>query len=646
MENLSENFKNKISRSPKNLRSKVQFTSPDFKKGKSNFNSSVSHLEVEKDLVADKEVSEVSMITVNLVDYTKKDFSLNNDSISRINSKAKLNNLNQNPKIDRKYKFQRYASIKSVASSYNIEVDIMNNSNQKKTELKFIELVTEVAKNDENITFEKYRKFKMALNNVLVLRSSSNDPEIATLLKSLRNISSFNQRNHHISDALYKRSIATILKLKNCVNISHIWSDIRTKASEKKKQESRIVGQSKNLMMFLPKSPFRRTWEYAILYISVINIVLSPLFWVTGYTAVISIWYLILEALFFFDISLRFNFAYYDSNNNIAVDDKAIIMHYLKNEFIFDFLPIFPFYLFINEPYQDTSKLLKVFGITKFHRLYSWIEESKYVQHIRILLLCLVMLLFAHFVGILSFLFISHSEKFRMMQPQEINECLRMSSFNYEFRLNCVYSFSVFDGLSLVMKEDIELYDLTYMNFLFFLIVFIHVCVTFVNGTISLYLTNLASSYWKRELKDKMLMEYFEKTSLDHNFRNEIRALIKFNRDRHTIDNRLVSLMTSTIKDRVLAIKNISVIRKLTFFSEHKVDDVILGSFLGKLVRHNYSVFDVIYDTGETTKGLYVLDEGKLDFGTYQLPLIKGKDQNWMLLGPDEIRSLELNRKN
>ena len=55
------------------------------------------------------------------------------------------------------------------------------------------------------------------------------------------------------------------------------------------------------------------------------------------------IYYLLQIALFFFDMILTFNLAYYNDYGELTTSRSSITINYLKSWFIIDLLSIFPF---------------------------------------------------------------------------------------------------------------------------------------------------------------------------------------------------------------------------------------------------------------------------------------------------------------
>lgn len=116
----------------------------------------------------------------------------------------------------------------------------------------------------------------------------------------------------------------------------------------------------------MPESVFKILWDSILLIILIINIFYIPLeISFTSHSEFsfnkLGIFFDDIPAwIFLFDVLLKFNLAYYDKGV-IVTNRVKIIKNYLNNQFFWDFIVIFPYYLsfILSIPYLDVILLLR-----------------------------------------------------------------------------------------------------------------------------------------------------------------------------------------------------------------------------------------------------------------------------------------------
>ena len=90
---------------------------------------------------------------------------------------------------------------------------------------------------------------------------------------------------------------------------------------------------------------------------------------------------IITTCIFFLDLFVNFNSAYYNNSGKLIISRRNIVIKYLKGWFFLDFIATFPFFLFtqIKAVYVTkiikSSKLLKIINLARLIRMFKIIKQ-------------------------------------------------------------------------------------------------------------------------------------------------------------------------------------------------------------------------------------------------------------------------------
>jgi potassium channel len=97
-------------------------------------------------------------------------------------------------------------------------------------------------------------------------------------------------------------------------------------------------------------------------------------------------------------LTVSFNLAYYDEENNVVTDRVLIAKDYIRGMFWIDFIGVFPFYLFAlriaGETGEDTDlsrylSLLRLLRLVRLHRVKELFDILQYNTHVSLTALTL-----------------------------------------------------------------------------------------------------------------------------------------------------------------------------------------------------------------------------------------------------------------
>lgn len=133
----------------------------------------------------------------------------------------------------------------------------------------------------------------------------------------------------------------------------------------------------------------------------------------------------ILLAVFIVDMIINFNLAFYDENDKIVYDRKAIARQYLRRMFWIDLIGVIPFYVIALEisgemgnenQFTRNLALLRLFKMVRLHRVLRFFSVVKYSRKISFMSLtlmrnCSIVLAWTHLWACIMF-FIARESAF------------------------------------------------------------------------------------------------------------------------------------------------------------------------------------------------------------------------------------------
>lgn len=184
-----------------------------------------------------------------------------------------------------------------------------------------------------------------------------------------------------------------------------------------------IRNRSVGCVTINPNKPFRILWETLGIVI-IIWVTLSLPFKLAFLTESINdkdplfLFQVFVNIFFIFDLVLNFYTAYYDENDVLVTDARAIKLHYVKSWFVIDLLAAIPFdyaILVLSDHYYTALegtkalrilKLLRLFKLLRLHNIYRFFgrfEEHLSNTFVRLFKLGVTLVLWLHLDACLFF---------------------------------------------------------------------------------------------------------------------------------------------------------------------------------------------------------------------------------------------------
>lgn len=152
---------------------------------------------------------------------------------------------------------------------------------------------------------------------------------------------------------------------------------------------------SKGWFLFLPASPFKSIWGSIYLVLMLHTAFTMPFIMAFMDIDGDRVWTYLeptIDGLFFFDILVTFNSAFYNAAGELVTGRKSIVLAYLKGWFILDLAACIPFYAFQSNSQGDVSdessasqykSFLRLGRLPRLYRLLRLTRIFKFIKHYR-----------------------------------------------------------------------------------------------------------------------------------------------------------------------------------------------------------------------------------------------------------------------
>ena len=177
--------------------------------------------------------------------------------------------------------------------------------------------------------------------------------------------------------------------------------------------------KGKKSYMVYPDDEFKDNWDMVISLILIYICLVTPvrIAFVDGEDSMLfSVSGKVVDFIFFMDIILTFNMAYYDEDYVIISDRKIIAGNYVKSWFILDMFAVIPFDV-LTEQSHDYNEMAK---LARLSRMYKIIKIARLIRILKLMKMKNSFLKYAHdflkisigferlFFFIIGFLLICH----------------------------------------------------------------------------------------------------------------------------------------------------------------------------------------------------------------------------------------------
>lgn len=175
---------------------------------------------------------------------------------------------------------------------------------------------------------------------------------------------------------------------------SHLFDSFgryRKDIAERLRQKERLLAaKTENIinygLIISPESKFCQFWNIIVLFMLLYVFIVMP--WVMAFEEVVMFnqWFIaetFMDFLFFLDIIITLNTAYYDLHGRIVAVRRKICLNYLKGFMLVDIVSITPFYLIEQGTIIRSNSLVRIIRITSITRVLRGSKILKLIKYLK-----------------------------------------------------------------------------------------------------------------------------------------------------------------------------------------------------------------------------------------------------------------------
>lgn len=342
---------------------------------------------------------------------------------------------------------------------------------------------------------------------------------------------------------------------------------------------------------------------------------------------------LVFNAIYFFNLLRKFRRLKSSETGSAKKNVNRLFWSVAKDiKIVLGILSLLPFVSFFDNVTEgEVSEMYYLFilapvvRVIDFGKSVEFLEKTKYAMRIRLILLILRFIIFAHWLGLIFYRYV----EFDYYSPDyKLQESCKTVYFGLNDMLEkCVYVIALMDGTYLIPGSymnnmnyiaEYEYYISDY--FLLFLVFFVGQIITaYIFGGVTDLIKNLnqASNIYREKtdtIKSFMIGYEFEKT-----FQEKVTNYYSYLKDKKRnllYGKDLLSNISDTLKVKIN--EEILPYSKFVFKDFYGISKEKEKKFLASIITHLKECVaypgEKIYTQGELIKGLFILIDGSLNF--------------------------------
>ncbi|CAD8104029.1 unnamed protein product [Paramecium primaurelia] len=432
----------------------------------------------------------------------------------------------------------------------------------------------------------------------------------------------------------------TSCRVETSIKRHEVIQELEQMLNKQNQQISKPMPQ-KHKHLFLPDSIFKKYWQYVLMILLIYTAFITPirLAFIEEFNIIWFSLELIVDILFFLDILITFNTAYFNEEGVLIVDRQQIANQYLRTWFIFDLMAIFPTdQIFENE----VQKLSQYFKLTRLPRMYKLISISRMwstVQNsqqnndcfsaiqdlinlnsttVRVLKFFGTVLVCVHIMGCLWYLV----AKLNYFGPNTwVYELDLLNKSEYELYLTSIYW--AVATICTVGFGDIHAFNDTERIVCIFWMFFGVGFYSFTVGSLSTLMGTLDTRESHLQSKITFMDEFCEETKLSLQMKHKIRKVLEYNSlinifSSAEVDDFLSEIPTN-LKYQIAQAMYAGLKNRVSFFKNK--DSVFISTLIPKLQPLKINAGEFIYNKGEYPNQVYFIVNGRVNMviGVYSI---------------------------
>lgn len=357
------------------------------------------------------------------------------------------------------------------------------------------------------------------------------------------------------------------------------------------------------------------------------------------------------DVFFFIEIITNFRKAFKDKTNEFVYDIKKIMISYLTSRFIIDIISTIPWYFFlIKSPdtfgtVKKTVRVFKIVQINKFGPVNAKLESMKGANYYRLFKLFFIFGLFAHWLGCIMFAGINQSLDFEGLVDSCFIDNLDRSKDNVTFP--CRYIFSVYNSAYIIpgqytsaMGGNSELAPSGEYGIYVFQYMIGQILSAYIFGGMAAIIQNLNQGQNFFSNKMDMLNDHMKFYDVHNTTMLDVKIYYDYMWQRHKdviYGKHHFDLLSKSLREKFERLNlpgNEILLAK--FYNLNPGNSKLIGNILMNLSKLILFPYEILFEVGSVTKGIYILLNGDIQLGN---DLIKNSNQSEFIISYGDIIS-------
>ena len=434
---------------------------------------------------------------------------------------------------------------------------------------------------------------------------------------------------------LWKRVRVLIRPLSRLIKV---WKDIQLYGGKRNHLEKNYARRESSELpnyeegdsyLFSPNSTYIKLWSLLIMHLLIYTAVVVP-YRISFIYKNDDEWFIadtIIDIIFFIDIFVTFNSAYFDHQMKLINSRRTISLNYLKSWFVIDLVSCIPFQLFIDSSQQFNKlvrisrvprimRIMRLFKILKFFRTLNSLE---FIQNclefmniskgvLRLLKFFFTVVLVVHINGCIWH-FIGTSDDTNpdswLLKPEVAglseNELYLASIY---FVMQTIATIGFGDILPVTMTERIYTLLLLLIGVGFY---------SYIVGNLSNIFKVLEKDNANIKLKLSRLQEFAKDSKIPQRLKDKIKRHIEMTSE-SGIQNfdkaSLIKELPASLKNLVQIHIHKKIVERIFFFQDK--DEQFISRFVGKLKTLELSNSEIIFSKEDYADEVYFISKGRI----------------------------------
>lgn len=344
------------------------------------------------------------------------------------------------------------------------------------------------------------------------------------------------------------------------------------------------------------------------------------------------------DMYFYIDIMVTFRTAYRDKFNNDVYDIQMITDRYIHSYFIIDIISTVPWsFFFVSvEKLWRTIKAIthitKICRIIKLIPIFTTLEQLKSANYFRLVKLLLIYFLITHWMACILFYGVSYAINYNNLNPMCYVTNLRKDKWN--LTNNCKYTISIYES-SYIIPGQYTSYMLAtntlvpaneYITLIFEYLLG-QVVSAYAFGGITSIIQNLDQGQNFFTEKTDLLREHMLFYDINTDVQNDVTVYYDYLWQRHKdviYGKYHFDLLSKSLREKFekfnLLGNEVYLARFHTLSNPKLIGQILMG--LKKLILFPY---EILFEEGELTKGLYILTNGDIELTNIKIKNVGGE---------------------